>query len=329
MPVIRNTVHNPPPKKLLDLLRLPGLDAHPLVKKATDSNGKTYYPVFLPFDARVICPWCLKESAIATYPNHTVGPKICPKLPPSMHPRKSNPITLHGDEYLPTLADSDDSNDNSSSDDENTEEDDGQMTHKEIMAAFAEYLKKKDKKKRVLVINKNATSPKRKNSPNKNTKSPNKNTKNKATTTSKYAAARPRDSPLSNNESDFFMSESDNEPVLATKTGTKKTQKAKEQTKPAPKKPTVQKKPQRKVSNRGSPKTNRNKSTPQHMGRVSLPDDLLPELWVLRFVHLAAGVPLRVPLIQSSVHITAGCATKRFVVYCVRRTKVSSESSCR
>jgi hypothetical protein len=55
-----NLVHPPPDDNDLTLARRSGLAAIPLVKESRTPDGQVYYPVFLPFDARVVCPWCLK-----------------------------------------------------------------------------------------------------------------------------------------------------------------------------------------------------------------------------------------------------------------------------
>lgn len=55
-----NIVHDEPPLEDLVKVRKQGHDAIPLVKKAVTKDGREYYPVFLPFHARVICPWCFK-----------------------------------------------------------------------------------------------------------------------------------------------------------------------------------------------------------------------------------------------------------------------------
>lgn len=59
-----NFIHPKPDKKRLELMRLPGLQAVPVVKKCVNEKGKIYYAVFLPFDARIICPWCFKVSGL-------------------------------------------------------------------------------------------------------------------------------------------------------------------------------------------------------------------------------------------------------------------------
>ena len=72
-----NTFHPQPTGQEYSLLTKPGILAKPLVKEATTPNGETYFPVFLPFDARVICPYCCKETSIATYAAHAKGPRMC------------------------------------------------------------------------------------------------------------------------------------------------------------------------------------------------------------------------------------------------------------
>ena len=71
----KTVIHPLPSKEFLSTLRLRGPSAVPLVKRVNLPNGQSYHPVFLPFDARIICPWCCKESAISTYPQHIQGPK--------------------------------------------------------------------------------------------------------------------------------------------------------------------------------------------------------------------------------------------------------------
>ena len=49
----------------------------PLVIEHTKQNGEVYYPVFLPFNARIVCPYCRKECSIGTYPSHVTGDRRC------------------------------------------------------------------------------------------------------------------------------------------------------------------------------------------------------------------------------------------------------------
>ena len=55
-----NILHDPPNDDDLELLRSACI---PIVKEVRKLNGHVYYPVFLPFDARVVCPWCFKVSS--------------------------------------------------------------------------------------------------------------------------------------------------------------------------------------------------------------------------------------------------------------------------
>ena len=108
-PKKHNIYHQPPDEEDLALLRDVGLRAIPLVRETRTPEGQVYYPVFLPFDARVVCPWCFKvsfiillyyqynyllnlhlnllkciqECAISTYPSHTTGPRMCERYPKS------------------------------------------------------------------------------------------------------------------------------------------------------------------------------------------------------------------------------------------------------
>ena len=59
---MRNVVHKLPVGSDLRKLRLDGIEAVPIVKIARHTNGKRYYPVIMPFDARIICPWCGKVA---------------------------------------------------------------------------------------------------------------------------------------------------------------------------------------------------------------------------------------------------------------------------
>jgi hypothetical protein len=49
----------------------------PLVIEHTNATGQVYYPVFLPFNARIVCPYCRKECSIGTYPSHVKGDRRC------------------------------------------------------------------------------------------------------------------------------------------------------------------------------------------------------------------------------------------------------------
>mmetsp|Transcript_66606 Transcript_66606/g.192926 ORF Transcript_66606/g.192926 Transcript_66606/m.192926 type:complete len:353 (-) Transcript_66606:4-1062(-) len=90
-----NIVHALPEKEDVKRMRRK-VAAVPLVKKSYTKSGEEYYPVFLPFEARIICPWCLKESAISTYPAHATGPRMC-----SEAPQKGKDTTAgKSDEYL-------------------------------------------------------------------------------------------------------------------------------------------------------------------------------------------------------------------------------------
>ena len=93
-----NIIHPPPSVQDLERMRRPGLEAVPLVKKCINRKGQEYHPVFLPFDARVICPWCLKESAITTYPAHMTGDRECQE---AKRLKKQD----RDDQYLPPLED--------------------------------------------------------------------------------------------------------------------------------------------------------------------------------------------------------------------------------
>jgi hypothetical protein len=84
----------------------------------------------MPFDARIICPWCGKvsfflhfdvvvfhmelcsnfqqEFAIASYPQHIVGPKRCDKHPDAVAKRHRN--NLADDEYMPLFGETKASN---------------------------------------------------------------------------------------------------------------------------------------------------------------------------------------------------------------------------
>ena len=62
-----NLVHPPPSEPELSALRNHGMSAIPLVQEVVSPDGQVYYPVFLPFDARVVCPWCFKVSHCQTF----------------------------------------------------------------------------------------------------------------------------------------------------------------------------------------------------------------------------------------------------------------------
>ena len=66
-----NIYHAPPEKHQLKELRRQSTRAMPLVKKAVTPTGEVYYPVFLPFHARVICPWCFQVSYTVAYRFYT------------------------------------------------------------------------------------------------------------------------------------------------------------------------------------------------------------------------------------------------------------------
>jgi hypothetical protein len=59
-PKKHNIFHPPPEEDDLAVLRDVGLRAIPIVREARTTEGQVYFPVFLPFDARVVCPWCFK-----------------------------------------------------------------------------------------------------------------------------------------------------------------------------------------------------------------------------------------------------------------------------
>ena len=56
-----NIIHDPPDDHQLHLLRTS--PSVPIVRETQAPDGRVYYAVFLPFDARVICPWCFKVSS--------------------------------------------------------------------------------------------------------------------------------------------------------------------------------------------------------------------------------------------------------------------------
>jgi hypothetical protein len=101
----KTIIHPLPSKEFLSTLRLRGPSAVPLVKRVNLPNGQSYHPVFLPFDTRIICPWCCKESAISTYPQHIQGPKHCEKHPDSILARARMEDQFE-DQFLPVFNES-------------------------------------------------------------------------------------------------------------------------------------------------------------------------------------------------------------------------------